>query len=199
MPARGWWRPRKRLAGIRNVQVLEGDMHATGSPAARYDLVLMMHALPYSEKPAVAVAEAARLLRKGGRPLACTLARHAHRGAVEAFDHRNLGFTVPELSRWRPAPGWRCSAACWPRASSGRRTSKCSRLSSANNSEFGMRLLLKISSRSSFFSVIIIHFDSKFTLEPCDIKVTIAFQVIHSGVKVSSSRFSDLDKSRYYR
>ena len=28
---------------------------------------------------------------------ACTLARHAHRGAVEAFDHRNLGFTVPEL------------------------------------------------------------------------------------------------------
>jgi len=88
---------RKRLAGIRNVQVLEGDMHATGLPAARYDLVLMMHALPYSEKPAVAVAEAARLLRKGGRLLACTLARHAHRGAVEAFDHRNLGFTVPEL------------------------------------------------------------------------------------------------------
>ena len=42
---------RKRLAGIRNVQVLEGDMHATGLPAARYDLVLMMHALPYSEKP----------------------------------------------------------------------------------------------------------------------------------------------------
>jgi ArsR family transcriptional regulator len=56
-----------------------------------------MHALPYSERPAVAMQEAARVLRRDGRLLVCTLARHAHKAVVEAFDHRNLGFTPAEL------------------------------------------------------------------------------------------------------
>ena len=74
---------KRRLAGFDNVRVEQGDMHA----------------LTYSEKPAAAVAEAARVLRPGGRLLASTLARHAHRNAVEPFDHRNLGFTVGELEK----------------------------------------------------------------------------------------------------
>jgi ArsR family transcriptional regulator len=72
-------------------------MHALDLPDARFDLVLMMHALPYSERPAQVMAEAARVLRRGGRLLACTLARHQHKGAVAEFDHRNLGFTPAEL------------------------------------------------------------------------------------------------------
>jgi ArsR family transcriptional regulator len=88
---------RRRLAGRRNVTVVEGDMHDLDLADARFDLVLMMHALPYSERPPVAMAEAARVLRRGGSLLVSTLARHAHRGVVEAFDHRNLGFTVAEL------------------------------------------------------------------------------------------------------
>jgi SAM-dependent methyltransferase len=88
---------RKRLAGQRNVTVGEGDMHKLALPDARFDLVLLMHALPYSERPAVAMQEAARVLRRDGRLLVCTLARHAHKAAVEAFDHRNLGFTPSEL------------------------------------------------------------------------------------------------------
>src|SRR5688500_2455816 len=88
---------RKRLEGFANVTVREGDMHALDLPDARFDLVLMMHALPYSDRPGAALAEAARMLRRGGRLLAVTLARHAHKAAVEAFDHRNLGFTPNEL------------------------------------------------------------------------------------------------------
>jgi ArsR family transcriptional regulator len=87
----------KRLAEFDNVEVVEGDMHALDLPDARFDLVLLMHALTYSDKPSKALAEAARVLRPGGRLLACTLAKHAHKAAVEAFDHRNLGFTIPEL------------------------------------------------------------------------------------------------------
>jgi ArsR family transcriptional regulator len=88
---------RARLGDRGNIQVLAGDMHALDLPDGRFDLVLMMHALPYSERPAQAMAEAARVLRRGGRLLACTLARHQHKSAVAEFDHRNLGFSVAEL------------------------------------------------------------------------------------------------------
>ncbi|MER3546488.1 MAG: ArsR family transcriptional regulator [Rhodanobacteraceae bacterium] len=88
---------RERLKSFRNVEVVEGDMHALDLSKRRFDLVLMMHALTYSEHPAKAVAEAARVLKPGGRLLAATLSKHAHRAAVAPFDHRNLGFKPEEL------------------------------------------------------------------------------------------------------
>lgn len=87
----------KRLKPFANVKVVQGDMHALELGQQRFDLVLMLHALTYSERPATAVAEAAGVLRPGGRLLAVTLGRHDHRAAVEPFDHRNLGFTETEL------------------------------------------------------------------------------------------------------
>jgi ArsR family transcriptional regulator len=88
---------RERLRPFANVEVRSGDMHALDLGARRFDLVLMLHALTYSEHPAQAVAEAARVLRSGGRLLAVTLARHAHRAIVEPYDHRNLGFRREDL------------------------------------------------------------------------------------------------------
>jgi len=89
---------RKRLKPFANVEVRQGDMHDLGL-RDRFDLVLMLHALTYAERPAVAVAEAARALRPGGRLLAVTLARHGHKTAVDPFGHRNLGFRREELAR----------------------------------------------------------------------------------------------------
>src|SRR5580698_6419383 len=60
----------KRLKTFTNVQVRQGDMHALELGEQRFDLVLMLHALTYAEHPAQAVAEAARVLRPGGRLLA---------------------------------------------------------------------------------------------------------------------------------
>ncbi|MET0331993.1 MAG: metalloregulator ArsR/SmtB family transcription factor [Dyella sp.] len=91
---------RKRLAGFSNVEVRRGDMHALELGAHRFDLVLMLHALTYAEQPAKAVAEAAALLRPGGRLLAVTLGRHDHRAVVEPFDHRNLGFRKEDLTSY---------------------------------------------------------------------------------------------------
>ncbi len=88
---------RTRLKNFDNVEVKVGDMHALDIGARRFDLVLLMHALTYSDHPAQAVAEAARALKRGGRLLATTLVRHAHRTAVEPFDHRNLGFSEQDL------------------------------------------------------------------------------------------------------
>jgi len=96
---------RQRLKGCANVDVRIGDMHALDFPAERFDLVLLMHALTYSERPAQVVAEAARVLRKGGRLLAATLGRHAHRTAVEPFEHRNLGFATDDLAGFARTAG----------------------------------------------------------------------------------------------
>jgi SAM-dependent methyltransferase/DNA-binding transcriptional ArsR family regulator len=90
---------RTRLAGRRNVQVQEGDMHALRLPDASFDLVLLVHALTYAERPPAVFAEVARVLRPGGRLLACTLAKHRHQAAVAPYDHRNLGFAEGELKR----------------------------------------------------------------------------------------------------
>jgi ArsR family transcriptional regulator len=89
----------ERLAPFANVEVLEGDMHALQFKDASFDLVLLMHALTYAEKPAQALLESARVLRRGGRLLATTLAKHEHRSVIEPYGHANLGFTPKELAR----------------------------------------------------------------------------------------------------
>ena len=95
----------ERLRRYPNVEVREGDMHALPFAAASFDLVVLMHALTYADKPAQAVAEAARVLRPGGRLLLSSLARHEHRSAVQAFGHVNLGFTARELRKFAEKAG----------------------------------------------------------------------------------------------
>ncbi len=89
-----------RLRRFPNVQVREGDMHALPFPDGHFDLVVLMHALTYAARPAVAVAEAARVLRPGGRLLLSSLAKHEHRAAVEAYGHVNLGFSDKDLRKF---------------------------------------------------------------------------------------------------
>ena len=95
----------ERLRKFRNVEVREGDMHALPFADGEFDLVVLMHALTYAEKPAQAVAEAARVLRPGGRLLLSSLARHEHKAAVEAYGHVNLGFTARELRKFAEKAG----------------------------------------------------------------------------------------------
>jgi ArsR family transcriptional regulator len=51
------------------------------------------------------VAEAGRVLRRGGRLVATCLARHEHQAAVTPFGHLNLGFTVKELRKYAEKAG----------------------------------------------------------------------------------------------
>src|SRR3546814_10634047 len=80
-------------------------MHALPFDAASFDLVVLMHALTYAAKPAQAVAEAARVLRPGGRLLLSSLARHEHRSVVEAYGHANLGFSEKDLRKFADKAG----------------------------------------------------------------------------------------------
>ena len=90
----------ERLRRLPNVEVREGDMHALPLDDASFDLVALMHALTYAAHPAQAVAEAARVLRPGGRLLLTSLAKHEHRAVVESFGHVNLGFSEKDLRRF---------------------------------------------------------------------------------------------------
>lgn len=101
----------ERLRRFVNVSVVEGDMHALPFEEAHFDLVVLMHALTYASQPAVAVAEAARVLRPGGRLLLCSLARHEHRAVVHAFGHINLGFSAKELRRFAEKSGLRIGSS----------------------------------------------------------------------------------------
>ena len=100
----------ERLRRLRNVEVREGDMHALPFKDASFDLVVLMHALTYAAKPAQAVAESARVLRKGGRMLLSSLARHEHRNVVEAYGHQNLGFSEKELRKFAEKAGLRIAS-----------------------------------------------------------------------------------------
>ena len=95
----------ERLRRYPNVEVREGDMHALPFKDDSFDLVVLMHALTYAERPAQAVAEAARVLRKGGRLLLSSLAKHEHRAVVEAYGHRNLGFGEKDLRKFAEKAG----------------------------------------------------------------------------------------------
>jgi len=96
----------ERLRKLRNVEVREGDMHALPFDDGHFDLVVLMHALTYADQPAQAVAEAARVLRPGGRLLLTSLARHEHRSVVESYGHVNLGFSEKELAKFATKAGF---------------------------------------------------------------------------------------------
>lgn len=95
----------ERLRRFTNVEVREGDMHALPFKDASFDLVVLMHALTYAEKPAQAVAEAVRVLRPGGLLLLSSLGKHEHRNVVAAYGHANLGFTAKELRKFADKAG----------------------------------------------------------------------------------------------
>jgi len=101
----------ERLRPFKNVDVRSGDMHALPFAVGEFDLVVLMHALTYAAKPAQAVAEAARVLRKGGRLLLSSLAKHEHKAAVDLYGHVNLGFSEKELRKFAEKAGLDVQAA----------------------------------------------------------------------------------------
>lgn len=85
-------------AGLRNVQLRQGDVYALTPGENAFSLIVIHQVLHFLDDPARAVREAARLLAPGGRLLVADLAPHADERLRTEFAHRRLGFSREEVA-----------------------------------------------------------------------------------------------------
>jgi ArsR family transcriptional regulator len=101
--ARALARRRRR----RNILWKRGELEALPIRDASVDVALLSQALHHAEKPAVALAEARRIVRPGGRLLLLDLRRHDEAWVRQRFGDRWLGFDDRELEALLAGAGWR--------------------------------------------------------------------------------------------
>jgi ubiquinone/menaquinone biosynthesis C-methylase UbiE/DNA-binding transcriptional ArsR family regulator len=98
-------RVRIERAGLRNVQLRQGDIYAVPVETDFYDLVIMHQVLHYLDDPLRAIREAMRALRAGGRLVIVDFAPHAEENLRAAHAHRRLGFGAEEVAGFFAATG----------------------------------------------------------------------------------------------
>jgi ArsR family transcriptional regulator len=84
--------------GVRNAKFVKGDVHSLEFPDAAFDLVVVAQALHSVERPANALAEAARVLAPGARILVLDLLPHSQEWVREKLHHQCLGFSADEIA-----------------------------------------------------------------------------------------------------
>ncbi|TMJ56237.1 MAG: metalloregulator ArsR/SmtB family transcription factor [Alphaproteobacteria bacterium] len=92
-------------AGLENGSVRLGDMYRLALPDASFDAVVIHQVLHYADRPAAAIAEAARVLRPNGILVLVDFAPHALEFLRDEHAHRRLGFADSEVAEWCEAAG----------------------------------------------------------------------------------------------
>jgi ArsR family transcriptional regulator len=99
-------RERARAAGCEAViRPVEGDVEALPLEDGSVDAAFLSQALHHAARPARAVAEAARVLRSGGRLVVLDLVRHDQEWVREQWADQWLGFDAAEIETWMKAAG----------------------------------------------------------------------------------------------
>ena len=92
-------------AGLANSIVRLGDMYQLPLADASFDAVVIHQVLHYADRPAAAIAEAARVLRPNGILVVVDFAPHALEFLREEHAHRRLGFADADVDEWCRAAG----------------------------------------------------------------------------------------------
>lgn len=87
-------------AGLEHVHVRKGDMYNLPLENASVDLATLHLVLHYSAEPDRVVAEAARVLRPGGRLVIIDFAPHHEEHLRNEHQHFRLGFAEAEIRQW---------------------------------------------------------------------------------------------------
>jgi SAM-dependent methyltransferase len=87
-------------AGLENGSVRLGDMYQLALPDASFDAVVVHQVLHYADRPAAAIAEAARVLRPNGVFILVDFAPHTLEFLRDEHAHRRLGFADDEVAEW---------------------------------------------------------------------------------------------------
>jgi len=96
---------RGRTEGLPGVTLLRGEVECLPLPDASIDAALLVLVLQHLTDPAAALAEAARVLRPGGRLVGLDLAPHHNDGLQAVLGHAHRGFSPRELEALGAAAG----------------------------------------------------------------------------------------------
>jgi ArsR family transcriptional regulator len=97
-------------AGLTRVELRQGDIYAPPFAADTFDLAVVHQVLHYLDDPGRAIAQAARLVRPGGRLLVVDFAPHKLEALREHQAHRRLGFSSDQIAGWMGEVGLACTA-----------------------------------------------------------------------------------------
>ena len=84
---------RSRLEGMSQVQVRHGDILSLPLHSGSADLIILHQVLHFLDDPSAALAEAARVLKPGGRLLIADFAPHEREELRDDHAHRRLGIS----------------------------------------------------------------------------------------------------------
>lgn len=98
-------------AGLKHVQLRQGDAYALPPDLQGFDLVILHQVLHFLDDPSRAVREASRALRPGGRLLVVDFAPHGEERLRSDHAHRRLGFACAEVEGFLTEAGLRADTS----------------------------------------------------------------------------------------
>lgn len=89
----------------KNIDIVPGDLQALPLKEAQFDAAVMVLVLAWIEDPAKALAEAARILKPGGRLVVVDIAHHDRTDFQRTMRQKHMGFDEKTMLGWLKKAG----------------------------------------------------------------------------------------------